>query len=107
VADDRLISDSFAKVAFELRRDQTLRSAQIEMAEQLFPDGVQSFDLRAALGRVAMPMRIVWGKSDKVLPWRQALEAPGTAALHLFDGIGHMPHLEVSEQVGRLIRDAV
>lgn len=103
VADEGLITPSYARLAMAARHDPGIRAAQRDLAERLFPDGVQAFDLRAALDRVAPPTRIIWGKSDAIIPWRQAERAPGRVALHLFDRIGHMPQIECPEDVARII----
>jgi pyruvate dehydrogenase E2 component (dihydrolipoamide acetyltransferase) len=54
-----------------------------------------------------MPTRIIWGKRDAIIPWNHALRAPGRVALHLFDGIGHMPQIEQPDLVGQILRAAV
>lgn len=97
------ISHDFAKAAMLARIDPALRAAQMELAEALFPDGVQAFDLTAALGRVTAPTLMVWGRDDHILPWKQALAAPGEVALHLLRGVGHVPHLEDPEALAALI----
>jgi len=104
VADETLVTDAFVRLAMAPRMDANLRAAQAALADVLFPDGVQAFDLRAALERTEMPVRIIWGKQDQIIPWRHALRAPGRAALHLFDGVGHIPHLEVAEEVGKILK---
>jgi len=88
------ISWDFARAAMLARNDPALRSVQVELAGTLFPDGVQSFDLTAALERVVAPTSIIWGRSDHIVPWRHALAAGGEMALHLLHGIGHIPHVE-------------
>ncbi len=103
VADDRLVTDAFARFAMAEREDPALRAAQTALAEVLFPDGIQAFDLRAALHRVGVPTRMVWGKRDAIIPWQHALQAPGRTALHLFDGIGHVPQLEAPNEIGNLV----
>lgn len=107
VHDERLITDSYARLAMAGRQDPTLRAAQHAYAEAVFPDGVQAFDLRAALGRVTATTKIVWGRQDQVIPWRHALHAQGSMALHLFDRVGHMPQLEAPEAVGKLIAECI
>lgn len=104
VADERLVTDSYVRLAMAARSDPNLRAAQLAMADMLFPDGVQAIDLRAALERVEMPTRVIWGRQDAIIPWRHALRAPGRVGLHLFDGIGHMPQMEASDEVGKIIR---
>lgn len=103
VADEALITDGYARAVMAGRSDPQLRAAQSALADALFPDGVQAFDLRAALARVDTPARILWGKSDGVIPWRHALRAPGRVALHLFEGVGHVPQIEVPDAVGSLL----
>jgi pimeloyl-ACP methyl ester carboxylesterase len=102
------ISHDFAKAALLARLDPALREAQQELAAVLFPDGVQAFDLTAALSRIAMPTLMIWGRDDHILPWRQALAAPGEVALHLMRGVGHVPQIEdpatVATLIGRHIR---
>lgn len=104
VADDTLITDAYVRLAMTPRTDANLRAAQQALAGILFPDGVQAFDLRAALARLEISTRIIWGKADQIIPWRHALRAPGSAALHLFEGIGHIPHFEASEEVGKILK---
>jgi pyruvate dehydrogenase E2 component (dihydrolipoamide acetyltransferase) len=88
-----------------LRADPALRSAQADLAQMLFPDGVQAFDLTAALGRLELPAKIIWGRADRIIPWRHALLAPGRVALHLLEGVGHMPHVEAPAMVGALLQE--
>lgn len=97
------ISHDFAKAAMLARLDPALRASQQELAEVLFPDGVQAFDLTAALERVTAPTLMVWGREDRILPWKQALAAPGDVALHLMRGVGHVPHMEDPEALAALI----
>jgi len=97
------ISHDFAKAAMLARLDPALREAQQELAAVLFPDGVQAFDLTAALSRIAMPTLMIWGRDDHILPWRQALAAPGEVALHLLRGVGHVPQIEDPATVAALI----
>ncbi|MGI1661024.1 acetoin dehydrogenase dihydrolipoyllysine-residue acetyltransferase subunit [Palleronia sp. KMU-117] len=103
VSDPRTISDDFVAAAMT-GRDQALRAAQMQMANDLFPDGTQGFDLRAALDRLDCPTRLIWGRADAVLPWQQVLCAPGRIGLHLFERTGHVPHFERPEDVLRILR---
>lgn len=104
VADEALISDRFVRAAMALRKDPALREAQTALLETVFPDSVQPFDLRAALQRLVIPTRIIWGKQDAIIPWRHALRAPGKVGLHLYDVMGHVPQIEAPEEVGKILR---
>ena len=97
------ISHDFANAAMLARLDPALRAAQQELAAVLFPDEVQGFDLTAALERISAPTALIWGRDDHILPWRQALVAPGDVALHLMRGVGHVPHIEDPEALAAIL----
>ena len=97
------ISDDYAMAAMKLRADPALRAAQAEMADSLFPDGVQPFDLRAALSRLEVPTTLIWGRQDHILPYRHALAADGEFAIHLLTGAGHIPQIECPDRVARIL----
>ncbi|OYV39830.1 MAG: acetoin dehydrogenase dihydrolipoyllysine-residue acetyltransferase subunit [Rhodospirillales bacterium 20-64-7] len=72
------------------------------LADTLFPDGTQAPELRLHLNGLEIPIRILWGRQDQIIPHRHALAAPGAVALHLLEPAGHMPHLECAELVARI-----
>lgn len=102
VADPASLSDQYAAAAFQSRSDPLLRAAQADMAQALFRDGTQTFDLRPALSRLTLPTQIVWGRQDRILSMQQALSARGEFALHLIEGAGHIPHFETPERIARI-----
>lgn len=93
------ISHDFAQAAMMARMEPELRAAQLELADILFPDGTQSFDLSPAMERIEAPFKIVWGRQDRIIPWQHALRAGDAAGLHLLDKAGHIPHIERPEAV--------
>ena len=97
------VTEDFAKAAMLPRRDAALRAAQLALADALFPDGVQAFDLISALGRISATTAILWGRADPIVPWRQVLAARGDMALHLLEKTGHIPHLECPQTVAGIL----
>ncbi|HVL35829.1 MAG TPA: alpha/beta hydrolase [Burkholderiales bacterium] len=49
------------------------------------------------LHRIRVPVKIIWGREDRILPVQYVEEyrrlLPG-AAIHVMDGVGHLPHAE-------------
>ena len=58
--------------------------------------------------RVAAPTLIIWGKADGIIDPAYAQEFAkciAGARVELIDKAGHLPHLENSEAVGKMVRD--
>ncbi|WP_417768220.1 acetoin dehydrogenase dihydrolipoyllysine-residue acetyltransferase subunit [Stappia sp.] len=104
-ADEETVSWNYVRSVMLTRADPALRAAQADLAEHLFPDGVQAFSIAAALDRIELPTRIVWGRRDRIIPWSHALRAPGRVSLNLFENAGHLPHIELAGQIGILFAD--
>lgn len=98
------ISYDYAKAAMRLRTDPSLRAYQSDLADILFPDGVQPFDLRPALSRLECPTTVIWGRKDHILPWRQSISVTGDFALHLLADAGHVPQIECPDRLARILR---
>jgi len=62
--------------------------------------GVQPFDWT----RVAVPVQMLWGTRDRVVPAPPADALPPAHPLHLLEGVGHLPHVEAASPVNDLIR---
>jgi pyruvate dehydrogenase E2 component (dihydrolipoamide acetyltransferase) len=61
--------------------------------------------LVAALGDV-VPVTVVWGRDDRVIPAAQAESVRG-AVRHLIDRAGHMPHMERPAEVQAAIEETI
>lgn len=73
------------------------------IAEEIIDGKVQKVLPLDELARLGMPIKIIWGTQDRILPTRQAHRLPGLMAAHVFERVGHMPHLEVPLEISRLI----
>ena len=63
-------------------------------------------DLSDRLGDVHVPLLLLAGTADRVLPARESMriaETVGDARLHLFQGAGHMLPVERSKEVAELV----
>lgn len=83
------------------------RAALQTLAGHLFSGDTQLFDGVPALSRLDVPTRIMWGRSDRVIPCSHALRAPDFAAVHLLSGVGHVPQMETPALTARLIMETV
>jgi len=107
VGDPAVLPTGYARAVLRQVEKTGNRDAMAAMAESLFPEGTQGFDLVPALAGLTVPTRLVWGRLDRVIPPAHAARAPGFAAVHLLEGIGHVPHMEAPALTARLIMETV
>ncbi|MCB1383653.1 MAG: alpha/beta fold hydrolase [Notoacmeibacter sp.] len=86
-----------------LRRRPGQREKLEAIAAGMTRDGVQGVIPRDKLAQLPMPVKVLWGTQDRVLPAEQVRDLPAIFAAHVFDGAGHMLLDEEPDAVVRLI----
>ena len=76
----------------------------VEIAGTLARNGRQGVIARDSLAELPMPISVVWGLKDNVLPVRQTTGLPATFALHLVPDAGHMLPEEVPDLASTVLR---
>ena len=61
------------------------------LADALVDDGGQIVDITGDLRALPMPVRVVWGVQDRIIPWTQVKEAGSRASITLIADAGHVP----------------
>lgn len=89
----------------EMREVPGANEALMKIAEEIIDGKVQKMLPIDDLAELGMPIRVVWGTQDRVLPTRQAHRLPGVISTHVFERVGHMPHLEAPKEIIRIIRE--
>jgi len=92
-----------AKMAAESRARPGAVATLEAIADDIIDGSVQRTLPRDELAALQMPIKVLWGTQDRVLPTRQAHKLPGTVATHIFERVGHMVHLEIPQETTRLI----
>ncbi|MGB3501656.1 MAG: acetoin dehydrogenase dihydrolipoyllysine-residue acetyltransferase subunit [Mesorhizobium sp.] len=103
VADQKFLTPAFIRATLAQSQDAGLREVQADIAERFFPDGTQSIDTRDMVAGLHMPVRVIAGASDRIVPTHQAFGLPGQVGLHVFQNTGHMPQIEQAEQVLKIV----
>lgn len=103
VKDEAQLNPAFVKGLLRRRLDPGIRQAQERLVASLFPDSTQSFSIRQKLSKLSMPVKVVFGVDDRIIPARHTRGLPGTVAVHLFENVGHMPHIEARSSLLQLL----
>jgi pyruvate dehydrogenase E2 component (dihydrolipoamide acetyltransferase) len=103
VAAPGAVSRSMIDEVLKYKRLDGVTAALQAIAAAAFPGGRQAADLRGALAAAAVPRQVIWGTADRIIPAAHANGLPAAVAVHRLDGAGHLPHMEKSGEVNRLI----
>ncbi len=89
---------------YEQRTQPGAHKALIATLEAAFDDGQQQIDLRQALAALPMPVLVVWGAGDTVIPATHAEEARRApqSRVEILPDSAHCPHIEQSETFNAL-----
>lgn len=102
-----LLTVNFEHIPVELLAHHQLAVATAPAAERLIGQALElGWSLDA--GRIACPVRVVWGSDDALLPWPRAAaryrsEWLPQADWVVLDGVGHCPQLDVPLETAQLI----
>ncbi len=102
-ADPSLVSREMVDAILRFRRLDGVEAALSALAAANFAEGRQKIALRATLAGLSLPLAVIWGREDRVIPAAQAEGLAPPERLHLLDHVGHMAHLEQSAEVARVI----
>jgi len=106
-ADPGKLPRGYAQAVLRERERFGVGMAQAEIAQRLFPDGTQTIRITDDLDRFAGPLKVIWGRGDRIIPQRHQDDLPGHAACHRLAGVGHMPYVEAPTLVAQLIMQNV
>ncbi|MFT9330979.1 acetoin dehydrogenase dihydrolipoyllysine-residue acetyltransferase subunit [Acetobacter persici] len=103
VYDKSLVGRKMADNVLKVRRLDGARDALRAIEAACFGNGQQSFDLRPVLDAARIPVTLFWGEEDEILPVTGAKNTPDFVVKHLLPQVGHMPQLEKTAELNRLV----
>jgi pyruvate dehydrogenase E2 component (dihydrolipoamide acetyltransferase) len=111
-ADESLVTRQLVDDLLAYKRLDGVDQALHILADTLLDGDAQRGDSAALLAAVraagggTVPVTVVWGGADRVIPAAQA-DAVAGAARHLVDGAGHMPHMERPGEVQAAVEETI
>jgi pyruvate dehydrogenase E2 component (dihydrolipoyllysine-residue acetyltransferase) len=101
VHDPALVSRAMIEDVLRYKRLDGVAEALARITKAWFPGGRQAFRPVAQAAASGVPMQLIWGREDRIIPATQADAA--AAERHVLEGAGHLPHMEKAGEVNRLI----
>jgi pyruvate dehydrogenase E2 component (dihydrolipoamide acetyltransferase) len=103
-ADSRLITRQLVDDTLKYKRLDGVESALRTIASQFCPSDRQSVILREQILQLRMPVLVLWGSEDRIIPASHALNLPKHLRMEVLSGYGHMVQMEAASKVSTLIR---
>jgi pyruvate dehydrogenase E2 component (dihydrolipoamide acetyltransferase) len=99
-----LVSRTMVEDVLRFKRLDGVAAALAAIAQAWFAGGRQLVPVAADLARLDVPVQLIWGREDRIVPVSHAQAAPEQVVTHVLEDAGHLPHMEKSGEVNRLIR---
>jgi pyruvate dehydrogenase E2 component (dihydrolipoamide acetyltransferase) len=107
VADPEMVSREMIEDVLKFKRLDGAEAALNRIVDGTFAGGRQALQLTGRLGEIGVPVQVIWGRQDRIIPVGHAEGLPASIRVHVLDGAGHMVHLEKAAEVNDLIKGFV
>jgi len=101
-ADPSLVSRDMIEELLKYKRLDGVGQALRAIANAAFTGGRQTHVFTDRLDQIKVPVQAIWGAQDRIVPSAHASAIPEEHR-HVFEGAGHMVHMEKAREVNRLI----
>jgi pyruvate dehydrogenase E2 component (dihydrolipoyllysine-residue acetyltransferase) len=98
-----LVSRTMVEDVLRYKRLDGVSAALTKIAEAWFPSGRQSLDLTGQIAALSLPVQIIWGRDDRIVPVAHGEVLASHLSVHILEETGHLPHMEKPSEVNRLI----
>jgi pyruvate dehydrogenase E2 component (dihydrolipoamide acetyltransferase) len=98
-ADPDQVTRQLVDDVLKYKRLDGVDAALRAIAGSAFQEGVQQAQVADELAGLDVPVLVLWGSEDKIIPAAHAARAPDGATVAVLDGAGHSPHMENAGEV--------
>jgi len=103
VHDAALVSRQMVEDVLRYKRLDGVQTALETLAQEWFPNGVQREGIAEVAAHLKLPVQVIWGRADRIIPVAHGEALAGRLPVHILDEAGHLPHMEKSGEVNRLL----
>ena len=103
VADPAMVSHEMIEDVLKFKRLDGVEAALNRIIDDTFAGGQQALQVTGRLGELTVPVQVIWGRQDRVIPVGHSEGLPSRIQVRVFDDAGHMVHMEKAADVNQLI----
>jgi pyruvate dehydrogenase E2 component (dihydrolipoamide acetyltransferase) len=104
VANPDMVSADMVEDVLKFKRLDGATAALGAVAAANFAGGTQKTSLRDRLADLTVPVHVVWGEADRILPAAHAEGLPESVAVTRVPGAGHIAHMEKASEINSVIK---
>ena len=103
VADPELVTRTLINDMLQFKRIDGVGAALTAIAKGFQDGSQQTVNLRAHLDGLDVPIKVIWGSKDAIIPASHAAGLPAKVKVTVLDGFGHLVQLEAAAEVNKLL----
>jgi pyruvate dehydrogenase E2 component (dihydrolipoamide acetyltransferase) len=104
VADPAMVSREMIEEVLKYKRLDGVEAALNRIAGDAFAGGRQALELTGRLAELTVPVQVIWGRKDQILPVGHAEGLPAGVQVTVLDDAGHMPHMEKAAEINQKLQ---
>lgn len=102
-ADKELVSRQLIDDVLKYKRLDGVEKALGALGDALFGGANQADNIASAARAAGVPLTVIFGKEDQIIPAAHADALKGAATIEIIDGAGHMPMMEAAKRVNEVL----
>ena len=107
VHDPELVTSDMVEDVLKYKRLDGVDAALNKVAGATFAGGQQALRLNDRLGELEVPVQVVWGCEDRIVPAAHGKGLPAGIKVTVLDHAGHLVHMEKAAEVNALVESQV
>ena len=104
-SDPSLVTRQLVEDVLKFKRIDGVQAALRAIADQFCPGSSQAVVLRDRLAELSVPVLVIWGEKDEIIPPSHAQGLTGNVSVQIIPSAGHMVQMEAAGEVNRLIQE--
>ena len=107
VHDPELVTSDMVEDVLKYKRLDGVDAALNKVAGASFAGGQQALQLNDRLGELEVPVQVIWGREDRIVPAAHGEGLPAAIKVTVLDHAGHLVHMEKAAEVNALVESRV
>ena len=103
VANPDLVTGEMIEDVLKYKRLDGVDAALRTLRDALFPGGKQGLVFKDRLAEAQVPIQVLWGRQDRVVPASHGQDLPARVQVTVFEDAGHLAHMEKAGEVNAAI----